>query len=127
MGEPKGRSSVLLNEEHGNTVLLVDDSNGVKDGLHEQWRETETRLVEEENAWLTHECPPNGEHLLLASAKSACQLLTTFGEDREELVYPSLRLLDGVPIFSGEGTEVEVLSDTEGTEETPSLRNLRNT
>ena len=74
VGEVRDRERqirVLLDEEEGRLLLLVDALDDPEDLLHELWCQPERWLVEEDDLWLRHESAADGEHLLLASREVA--------------------------------------------------------
>src|SRR5262249_60915021 len=78
---------VLLDQEHGDPAL-VDLANRAEDLAHEQGRESERRLVQEQEARARHESAADGQHLLLAARERARALLLALEQSREELAHP---------------------------------------
>ena len=74
---------VLLDDEHGQALLLVQLPDDAEDLGDEQRREAERRLVEQEQARALHERAREREHLLLAAAERAGLLVAPLLEPRE--------------------------------------------
>ena len=62
----------------------VDPADGLEDGLHQQRREAERRLVEQEQPRLRHQPPGDGEHLLLAAGERAGELANALAQPGKE-------------------------------------------
>src|SRR5262245_62241458 len=84
MGELERVIGVLLDEEDGNALLLVEIANDREDLLDDEGRETERRLVEEQEARAAHQRAGDGQHLLLAARQGAAALIEPFLESRED-------------------------------------------
>src|SRR5688500_9847545 len=83
IGDAQRLVYVLLDEQGGD-ALPGNVLNGLKDVLHEQWRQSERRLVEHEQAGIGHQAAADGEHLLLAARKRSAELLLALFEPRED-------------------------------------------
>src|SRR5437588_2246539 len=64
---------ILLDEEEGRFLLPIDPSDDGEDLLHEQRREPERRLVEQDQFRPRHQRAADGEHLLLPSREISGQ------------------------------------------------------
>src|SRR5215211_8020068 len=62
-GRAERELRVLLDDEHGETFLLVQLGDDLEELADDQRREAERRLVEQEQARLRHERPGQREHL----------------------------------------------------------------
>ena len=62
---------VLLDDQHRNPGVAVDLAQDREQFLDDQRRQTERRLVEQQQARPQHQCPSDREHLLLA-AREQC-------------------------------------------------------
>ena len=81
---------VLLHQEHRH-ALLVDPAQDGEVLLHEERREPERRLVDEQQLRRAHQPAADGYHRLFASGHRAGQLLAPLGEpgkDREHALQP---------------------------------------
>src|ERR671925_1221277 len=74
---------VLLDDEHRQALLLVQLADDAEDLRDEQRRETERRLVEEQQPRTLHERAREREHLLLAAAERAGLLVAALLEPGE--------------------------------------------
>src|SRR5438552_377665 len=85
VGQLESHGRVLLDEHDGEAAprQLADDA---RDLAHDDGREPQRRLVEEQALGLRHEPAPDGQHLLLASRERAAALLDALAQPREELV-----------------------------------------
>src|SRR5262245_32265275 len=76
---------VLLNQEHCELVTSVQFANGGEDLLNQEGRETERRLVEEQQAGAAHQRAGNREHLLLATGERTAALVQTLTQARKQV------------------------------------------
>src|SRR6266498_507967 len=74
---------VLLDDEHGEALLLVQLADDAKDLAHDHRGETQGGLVEEEQPGASHERPGERQHLLLAAGERPCLLVTPLLEPWE--------------------------------------------
>src|SRR5262245_35855424 len=82
-GDGERDVGVLLDDEDGQPLLLVQVANGLEELPHDERRKSERGLVEQKEAWPAHECPPEGEHLLLAAGERPRTLRATLGHPGE--------------------------------------------
>src|SRR5829696_4090480 len=68
---------VLLDDEHRQALLLVEAPDEAEELAHDERRQAERRLVEEEQSRPPHERALERQHLLLAPRQRACLLVTT--------------------------------------------------
>src|SRR5437899_3111696 len=82
VGDVERHVRVLLDDEHGRAggADLADDT---EDLLDQYRREAKGWLVEQEQAWPSHERPSDCEHLLLAAAQRSGALLQPLAQARE--------------------------------------------
>src|SRR5439155_5892343 len=78
---------VLLDQQHGG-ALRIDLRDGVENRPHQERRETQRRLVEQQQARLRHQAAGDGEHLLLAARERACGLADALAEPWKERQTP---------------------------------------
>src|SRR2546428_8346627 len=79
--DAQGHLGVLLDEQERRPPLLVDLADDVEDLAHEQRREPERRLVQQQELGQGHEGAADDEHLLLASTQVARDLVAARHED----------------------------------------------
>ena len=75
---------VLLDQEHGEPVLRVELADGVEDLPHDQRREAERRLVEQQQPRPRHQRAGDRQHLLLAARQRAAALVQALLQAREQ-------------------------------------------
>src|SRR5271163_863480 len=78
MRELERVESVLLDEKNGEIVAFVERADRGEDLLHEERRQTERRLVEEDEPRPAHQRASDRQHLLLAAGQCAAALLAAF-------------------------------------------------
>ena len=85
VGEGQGQAGVLLHEQnrHAGALELGDDSG---DLFHQQGRQPQRRLIEQEQTRPGHEGAAEGEHLLFLAAEGAPELTAAVAQPREERV-----------------------------------------
>ena len=74
----EGEIGVLFHEQDGQALLTVDFDNFLENRFNQERGEAEGRLVEHQELGLRHERAANGQHLLLAAAQGAGNLLFAF-------------------------------------------------
>ena len=84
-----------------------------KISLHEQRREAERRLVEQQQPRPRHERARDREHLLLAARERAGALLAALAQAREQLEHALAVRCDPGAVLAQVGAELEVLLDRE--------------
>src|ERR1700682_97767 len=85
VGDAQRLIHVLLDEQHRHS-LSVDLPDGDENGLHQERRQSQRRLVEKEQARVGHQPARDGQHLLLAARERPGQLpdaLAQAGKERE--------------------------------------------
>src|SRR5215471_12381203 len=83
VGERQSERRVLLDEQHADAFLAVDRADDPEDLAHDQGRETERWLVQQQESWPEHQGAGDREHLLLAARQAARDLPPPFSEHRE--------------------------------------------
>src|SRR5574340_990832 len=68
IGDLERLRRVLLHQENSRP-LLIQFLDRVENGFDEHGGEAHRRLVEHEDAWMSHEGAPHGQHLLLAAGE----------------------------------------------------------
>ena len=124
VGQLERGAGVLLHQQDGHAGRLVDLADGLEDGAHQQRRQPQRGLVEQEQARPGHEGPADGQHLLLAAGEGAGQLLAALVQDREEPRDEPAGLLQPARVAPREGAQVEVLPHRQGAEDAPPLGHL---
>jgi hypothetical protein len=123
VGGDRQRHVGVLLDEQDRGALLVDLDDHVPDLLHDQRREAERGLVEQQVARLGHQRAPEGEHLLLAAGEVAGELLAALGEAREEGV-DAVEVVPQVAAVGGVAPDAQVLVHVELPEDPPALHDL---
>ena len=117
---------VLLDDQDGEAVLLVQRANGVEDLTRDQGRKTERRLVQEQEARAAHQRAADREHLLLAAGQRAAALRHAFPQPRKQVEHA----LEGgcAIVLAREGgvrAHLQVLRHAHAREDAAALRRLR--
>src|SRR5215211_8118378 len=121
--DAKREVRVLLHEQDRG-ALAIDLRDRLVDPLNEDRRDAHRRLVEQEQLGARHQCPSDGEHLLLAARHGARLLLLALLETREELEY-ALEVSAYLGVAAEVGAQLEVLARGHALEAMPSLGRLR--
>src|SRR5438445_1896787 len=104
-------SSVLLDDEHRRSLVLVELHECLEDLLDHERREPERRLVEEQQPWPRHQRTAEREHLLLAAGQRSGLLVAPLLQPREETEHT--RRVLGQVRATRVGAESEVRPDRE--------------
>src|SRR4029450_5425384 len=115
---------VLLDDEDGETLLLVQVAENPEDLPHDDRREPERRLVEEEETRPRHQRSGNREHLLLPAGERS-GLLSAATLDPGEVAAHALVDL-GEPAAVEIGAEAKVLVNRELPEDAAAFGDVRN-
>src|SRR4249919_1520330 len=110
---------VLLDHEHGETLLLVQVAEDSEDLPDDERRQPEGRLVEEQEPRPQHERAGNREHLLLAARERAGLLLAPLREPGKVAADALVALVE--PAAAEMRAETQVLVDRELAEDAPAL------
>src|SRR5437867_1683375 len=97
VGELQRVIGVLLDQEYGQPLLLVELAQHLEDLPHDQRRQTKGRLVEEKEPRPAHQRAGDREHLLLAAGERPAALGGTLledGKDRVDAFEVVLEVLD---------------------------------
>ncbi len=86
IGELQRLVGVLLDEEDGHS-LFTQLFNGVEDLLNDNWRKTQRRFIQQQQARLAHQGAADRQHLLLTAGHGPRTLNTTLPQAREEFVH----------------------------------------
>ncbi len=87
MGELERVIGALLDEENGQAIIGVERTDRREDLLHDQRRQAERRLVEQEQLGASHQRAGDGQHLLLAARQRAAALMLARLEQGKERVH----------------------------------------
>ncbi len=123
VGDGEGHGGVLLHQQHRG-ALPVDLGDDLADLPDDPRRQTEGRLVEQQQLRAGHQRPADGQHLLLAAGQQDAALGVPLGEHREHLVHPGLRLGLGLPVPAAHATGPQVLLHRQPAEDAPALGHL---
>ena len=83
MGDAQRLVQVLLDQQHADAAP-VDRLDQAEDLLHHDRHQAERGLVEDDQARLGHQAAGDRQHLLLAAAHRARQLVAPLGQPREQ-------------------------------------------
>src|SRR5258707_952890 len=125
LGGGQGGGHVLLDEQHGQTLLAVEHLQHVQDRVHDARHDAEARLVEHKEARPRHERARDREHLALPAGERARALIDALAQHREEAEDPLEHLLAALRVAVAEGAEAQVLGHREAAEEAPALGDER--
>src|SRR5215211_7384665 len=81
----EGEVGVLFHQQHGDALFAVQLTEAAEEILHDDGREAERRLVEQQQARPAHQRPSDRQHLLLATAQASRQLRAPLGQAGEDL------------------------------------------
>ena len=90
--------------------------------MHDQWRESLERLVEQDEPRFAHEGARDRQHLLLAAGKIAPAIVTPLGETRKHLVGPTV----APGILRSQSGEGQILVDSEAADDASLFRHKLN-
>ena len=138
LAEVEGEQRVLLDEQDGDSLLLVQPSQEYRQLLDDDRGEPERELVDREQPRLRHQRTADRDHLLLASRCPARRAIAQLAELGQELVdalepvadvrllarVPDRRRDDLPPEDASVSPEDEVRLDGERREDLPALGNL---
>src|SRR6266545_3118421 len=114
---------VLLDDEHGEALLLVQLADDAEELAHDHRGKTQGGLVEEEQPGAGHERPGERQHLLLAAGERPCLLVTPVFKPRE--VTADALVAGGEAVSPQVGPKPQVVVDGELAEDPVSLGNVR--
>ncbi len=98
---------------------------GGEDLFHHDRRQTQARLIEQQQLRSAHQCPGDGEHLLLATGHGHGPLVASLLEPWEQFEH-ALHVLAGVLVTNGDSAHQQVFLDRHVGEYPPPFRRLRN-
>lgn len=124
MRDAQRHVGVLLHQEDGGPVFLVDLADGIEDELNKHRRKAKGGLVQEQELGPAHEPARYGKHLLFASRERPAQLVAPLGEPGEQLEDVIHILSDTSLVLPEVGPHVEILGDGHVGEYPPALRDL---
>src|SRR5262252_3310683 len=75
VGDLERQVGVLLDDQHRDPLVGVQLAEAAEEVLHDDRRQPERWLIEQEKLRATHESTSDGEHLLLAAREAAGELL----------------------------------------------------
>src|SRR5580692_727746 len=79
--------------------------------MHDDWCETERRLVEDQNFGLRHQSPRYRQHLLLSAAQGRALRISLFGEYREERLHRPDVAFNAVGVGARISAEAKIVAD----------------
>src|SRR5205814_1502310 len=122
-GAGQRETHVLLDEQDAETAA-VDGGERFVDARHDAWRDSQRRLIEEQELRPAHQRASNREHLLLAARKRSRQLAAAFGENGKQLPHTAQRLA-AIRVGAAMRAQEQVVVDGQPPEQPSSLRNER--
>src|SRR5262245_44987462 len=102
-------------------ISLLELANFGDDAAHQNRREPDRRLVDQEDGRRCHERPADREHLLLATAHAARELSPSLVENREGLEAEREVLSDIAACGASKRAEHQILLDRQLREQPASL------
>src|SRR3989442_3267512 len=117
------RARHVLLDEHDRRAGVVDALERLEDELHRHRRETEARLVQQEQPRPRHEPAPDRAHLLLAARQGAGQLTLALAQAREERE-DHLERVGATRAIRRAAAELEVVAHGHRREELTALRHV---
>src|SRR5215470_14382967 len=110
---------VLLDQEEG-YPLRVDALDQREQFLHQQWRQSERRLIEDQKPGLGHQSASDRQHLLFAAGQRAGVLRLSFRQPREDREYPPSVVVAALTA-TAIGAEIEIFANRHVREDAPAL------
>src|SRR3954454_23548672 len=118
------QAEVLLGDDHG-AVADVDIAERLDDGAGDDRRQPERRLVDQEDARVTHERAAQRHHPALAARQRADRLVEQLRERREDLEDALAPLAALAPGAGAEDAGIEVLAHRQSRKDGVALRGER--
>ena len=115
---------VLLDQQHGDVLLLVEAADDGEDLLDQDRRQPQRRLVEQHQLGPGHQRPPDRQHLLLAARQEACLRALALAQDREVGIDDVEVALDVGAVAAGVGAHHQVALDRHEREDLAPLRHM---
>src|SRR5438132_11031126 len=126
IGKRECVTDVLLDEDDRDT-LLANGLQRLKNFTHEQRRQSERRLVEQQQTWPGHQPAPDRAHLLFAARQRAGLLPDPLLQQREHGKDALQRLCARGAGSPGIGAHLQVLQHAHRRPELPGFRNENDT
>jgi hypothetical protein len=121
---PQRQRGVLLGQQH-RRALPVDLRDHLADPVHQLRRQTQRRLVQQEQPRAGHQRPADREQLLLAAGQQPGPLVTALPQHRQQVVDPIAGRPAGPPRH-GQTARAQVLLHGQAGEDLPPLGHLHN-
>ena len=83
LGEFQRQTGVLLDQQDADAGVLANPAQDAENLLHDQRRQAERRLIQQQQARAQHQGAGNRQHLLLAAGQGAGLLFEAFLQPRE--------------------------------------------
>src|SRR2546425_5659951 len=103
------RARHVLLDEHDRHAVAIDPLQSVEDELHRHRRQSEARLVQQQEARARHEPAPDRAHLLLAARQRPGKLTLTLVQAREEREDELERIVPVAPV-RGPATKLQIVA-----------------
>src|SRR4051794_38408082 len=104
---------ILLHQQDRHALFFVDAPDDREDFLHQNWREPERRLVQQQQCRPIHQCAADRQHLLFAAGELSGGLVDPFPQARKIAVHPFEILGDGLAIPARISAHHQVLAHAE--------------
>ncbi len=124
IGQVECQRCVLLDEQDADPGL-VDRSEDAEDLAHDQGRQTQRRLVEQQEPRTQHQRARHREHLLLAARERPGRLVPALPEHRKVAEHALEVVPEVASLASAPRAEAQVLLDREVHERAAALRRMR--
>ena len=116
VGQVQRQAGVLLDQQHADAVFLVDAAHDAEDLGHDQRRQAEGGLVQQQQLGPQHQRAADGQHLLLAAGQRAGLLVAPLLQDREAREH-ALHVLHHLGLVAAHvGAQAQVLLDRQAGE-----------
>src|SRR5499426_1254287 len=124
VGDTQRDLRVLLDEQERRLLLVVDLADDVEDLAHQQRRQPQRRLIQQQKLRLCHERATEDQHLLLAAAQISRDLVAAGHQDGEVVVDHPQISLHALRILARVGTDPQILLDGERLQHLASFHDL---
>ncbi|MNR09056.1 hypothetical protein D3C85_1252440 [compost metagenome] len=99
----------MLHQQHRQAIVAIQGREGVEHLLHQQRRQPQAGLVDQQQPRAAHQRPADGQHLPFASGHRARQLLAPFLEPRKQRVDTFQAFAVDTFVPHGIGAQAQVL------------------
>ena len=100
---------VLLDQQNSGAALAVDAHHDLENFLSQLGAQAQTWLVEQDQVWVRHQGPRDGQHLLLSARQQASILRCSFFQNGEVAIHRLHVTRHAVAVRAGVGTHEQVV------------------